>query len=67
MDRGAWWATYSSRGHKESDTTKRLSTHLHALTAPQLQSFRERKIDIKGILLTFKCKLIMNRLVNQAV
>ena len=24
-DRGAWWAT--QRGHKESDTTKRLSTH----------------------------------------
>ena len=26
MDRGAWWATYSSWGHKESDTTERLST-----------------------------------------
>ena len=24
-DRGAWWAT--QRGHKESDTTERLSTH----------------------------------------
>ena len=22
MDRGAWWATYSPRGHKESDTTE---------------------------------------------
>ena len=26
MDRGAWWVTYSSWGHKESDTTERLST-----------------------------------------
>ena len=26
MDRGAWWATYSPWGHKESDTTERLST-----------------------------------------
>ena len=25
MDRGAWWA-YSPRGHKELDSTKRLST-----------------------------------------
>ena len=22
MDRGAWWATYSLRGHKELDTTE---------------------------------------------
>ena len=22
MDRGAWWATYSPWGHKESDTTE---------------------------------------------
>ena len=26
MDRGAWWATYSPWGHKELDTTERLST-----------------------------------------
>ena len=26
IDRGAWWATYSSWGRKESDTTERLST-----------------------------------------
>ena len=26
MNRGAWWATYSPWGHKESDTTERLST-----------------------------------------
>ena len=24
MDRGAWWATYSPWGHKESDMTERL-------------------------------------------
>ena len=27
MDRGAWWATYSPWGHKESDTTERLNFH----------------------------------------
>ena len=27
MDRGAWWATYSPRGHRESDTTEWLSMH----------------------------------------
>ena len=27
MERGAWWATYSPWGHKESDTTERLSTY----------------------------------------
>ena len=26
MDRGARWATYSPRGHKESDMTEQLST-----------------------------------------
>ena len=26
MDRGAWQATYSTKGCKESDTTERLST-----------------------------------------
>ena len=26
MDRGAWWATYSQCGFRESDTTERLST-----------------------------------------
>ena len=29
MDRGAWWATVHG-GHKESDTTERLSTGLHS-------------------------------------
>ena len=30
VDRGAWQATYSPRGHKESDTTKQLSlSHFH--------------------------------------
>ena len=26
MDRGAWWATYSPQGHRESYTPKQLST-----------------------------------------
>ena len=26
MDREAWWAAYSPRGHKESDTTGQLNT-----------------------------------------
>ena len=26
MDRGAWWATYSPRGRRESDRTERLGT-----------------------------------------
>ena len=30
MDRGAWRSTYSPWGHKESDTTEKLSTHMHA-------------------------------------
>ena len=29
MDRGAWWATYSPWGNKESDMTDQLSTHTH--------------------------------------
>ena len=29
MDRGAWWATYGPQGHKDSDTTERLSTAQH--------------------------------------
>ena len=29
MDRGAWWATYSPWGHRESDTTEQL-THMVA-------------------------------------
>ena len=29
MDRGAWWATVQG-GHKESDTTERLSVHPRA-------------------------------------
>ena len=28
MDRGAWWATYSSWGHKELDMTEQLSLSL---------------------------------------
>ena len=28
LDRGAWWATKSSRGRKESDTTEGLSMHI---------------------------------------
>ena len=28
MDSGAWWATYSPWGHKESDMTERLSRHI---------------------------------------
>ena len=28
MDRGAWWATYSPWGHKESDMTEKLSTEI---------------------------------------
>ena len=35
MDRGAWQATYSSWGHKESDTTEGLThtdTHIHTHT-----------------------------------
>ena len=31
MDRGAWWATYNPRSHKELDTTERLSLHSTAL------------------------------------
>ena len=27
MGRGAWWATYSPRGHKVLDTTEQLSMH----------------------------------------
>ena len=32
MDRGAWWATYSPRGCKESDTTERRSLSLLLIT-----------------------------------
>ena len=31
MDRGAWWATYSPWGLKESDMTERLHFHFSAL------------------------------------
>ena len=27
MDRGAWWATYSLWGHKESEMADQLNTH----------------------------------------
>ena len=30
MERGAWWVTVQG-GHKESDTTERLSTHTYGL------------------------------------
>ena len=30
MDRGAWQATYSSWGHKESDTTEQLAVSVSA-------------------------------------
>ena len=35
MDRGAWWATYSPWGHKESDTTEQL----HFLSLSQANTF----------------------------
>ena len=40
-DRGTWPATYSSGGHRESDTTKRLSCHFTSLLKqePQHLSF----------------------------
>ena len=31
MDRGAWWATYSPWGFKESDTTEQLAQHIHTV------------------------------------
>ena len=31
MDRGAWWAIYSSPGSRESDTTGQLNHHHHLL------------------------------------
>ena len=30
MDRGAWWATYSPWGHRESDTTE-VTDHAHSI------------------------------------
>ena len=36
IDRGAWWATYSPWGHKESDMTERLSIHRETKKNKQL-------------------------------
>ena len=32
MDRGVWWAIYSPWGHKESDITECVRTHVHTHT-----------------------------------
>ena len=34
MDRGAWQATLSPWGRKESDMTKQLSTHIKRISGP---------------------------------
>ena len=36
MDRGAWQATYSSWGHRESDTTEQLTVSAQFLTGHRL-------------------------------
>ena len=35
MDRGAWWASYSPWGRKESDTTEQLTRPLPSTQSPQ--------------------------------
>ena len=46
MDRGDWWATYSSWGHRDSDTTERLTLWL----------FQESEIDLLCLLFLWRRK-----------
>ena len=38
MDRGAWWATYSPKGCKESETTEQKHAHTQGLSTSRLRN-----------------------------
>ena len=44
LDRGAWWATYSPWGCKESDTTERLNTCKLLVVACEIQ-FSDQELN----------------------
>ena len=62
MDRGAWWATYSPRGCKESDTTEALHFHSvyvsnHVLQLKHIQ--QKSNVNSKNILDQRKHKITL--------
>ena len=60
MDRGAWQATYSSWGHRESDTTEQLTVSAQFLTGHRLGTSDIRDRSKLFYLLKKKMKISLN-------